>query len=178
MIPIGRPRSGRLLLVGVVLAIAGCANPPPVPSGTDRQVTVVEEEVASRAKRLGPDDPEVADLLVVLAGLRFNNGNGAEAERLLRHALSIYEANRGPEHAGTGIVLNDLGWLYYTQGRYAEAEPLFKRSVEIYDAPDRAHDARTAKVLENYATLLRAMNRAEEAERFEARARSIRSDRP
>ena len=51
-------------------------------------------------------------------------------------------------------------------------------SVEIYDAPGRAHDARTAKVLENYATLLRAMNRAEEAERLEARARSIRSDRP
>lgn len=80
---------------------------------------------------LGPDHPDVAQILNNLALLYEGQGRYAEAEPLLRRALAIAEKALGPEHPHVAMSLNNLAGLYEAQGRYAEAEPLFRRSLGI-----------------------------------------------
>ena len=61
--------------------------------------------------------------------LHYNQGNYADAERLYKRSLAIYEKALGPDHSEVATSLNNLGELYLTLERFAEAEPLLKRSL-------------------------------------------------
>ena len=61
--------------------------------------TAEAEELARQALTLltlilGPNDPDVANVLLCLAGLREDTGDLATAERLYRYALQILESAR------------------------------------------------------------------------------------
>ncbi len=81
-------------------------------------------------KALGPDHPDVASLNN-LASLYNSQGRYADAEPLLKRALTIQERALGPAHPDVAQSLNNLAELYRAQGRYADAEPLYQRTLGI-----------------------------------------------
>ena len=99
-----------------------------------------------------------------LAALLQATNRLAEAEPLMRRALTIDEQNFGKDHPNVAIDLNNLAALLQATNRLAEAEPLMRRALTIdeqsfgKDHPDVARD------LNNLAQLLKATNRLAGAE--------------
>jgi tetratricopeptide (TPR) repeat protein len=81
-------------------------------------------ELAEKAH--GPDHPDVATALTLLASLYRAVGQSDQAEPLYRRALLIDEKALGPEHAQVARDLSNLAALYDSQNRYADAEPLYR----------------------------------------------------
>jgi len=125
------------------------------------------------AESFGEADQRLAVTLNNLASLYETQGRYAEAERLYRRSLEIYEKALGPDHPSVGTLLNNLGELYRAQGRYAETEPLFRRSLAIREkvlGPDHPDIGTT---LNNLALLYKAQGRYAETESLHQRSLSI-----
>jgi tetratricopeptide (TPR) repeat protein len=58
-------------------------------------------------------------------------GRYADATKIAKRLITVYEKALGPEHLYVATSVYILAELYWRQGRYAEAEPLFKRSLAI-----------------------------------------------
>jgi tetratricopeptide (TPR) repeat protein len=99
----------------------------------DEAIPLAERLLVIQEKTLGPEHPDVAKSLAVLAQIYSFQGQDAEAERLLKRSLAIKEKVLGSQHPDTAESLHRLAEQYYDQGRYAEAEPLFKRSLAILE---------------------------------------------
>ena len=86
-------------------------------------------EEAEAAK--GPDHPDVAASLNLLALLYYSTGDFSQAESLHQRALRIRETALGPDDLQTATSLNNLALVYDAMGDYARAEPLFQRALKI-----------------------------------------------
>jgi tetratricopeptide (TPR) repeat protein len=124
-------------------------------------IAVVERWLDVVAATLPAGRPDVARTLNKLiaaaltnqAGLYHDQGRDAEAERLYRRSLDIFEKWLPPGHHHLGAVLHNLALLYEDQGRYAEAEPLFKRSLGIFETALGREHLDVGKALNNLAEL-------------------------
>lgn len=81
---------------------------------------------------------------LTIKGMILNKGGQAgEAEKILREAVALREANLPPEHFMTALTKGALGECLMSQKKYAEAEPFLKQS---YDSLLRSQPAGTARV--------------------------------
>ncbi len=97
-------------------------------------------------------------------------GRYAEAERLQRDLLAMFEKALGPAHPTVATSLNNLAALYETQGRYAEAESLHKRALANREKALGPEHIDVAHSLNNLAVLYSAQNRPADAEPLSKRA--------
>jgi tetratricopeptide (TPR) repeat protein len=124
-------------------------------------------------QRLGPEHPSTATALNNLAGLLQATNRLAEAEPLMRRALTIDEASYGNDHPNVATALNNLAQLLQATNRIVEAEPLMRRALEIDEASYGNDHPKVAIRLNNLAQLLQATNRLAEAEPLMRRALAI-----
>ena len=125
-------------------------------------------------KNAGPDHPDVAVSLNLLALLFQAQGRYAEAEPLFKRALAIEEKAFGPEHPDLATCLASLASLYDAMGRYADAEPLGERALAIQEKALGPEHPDLAACLNDLASLYDAMGRYSEAEPLCKRALAIR----
>ncbi len=97
----------------------------------------------------------------------------AEAEPLMRRALTIDEASFGKDHPRVAAHLNNLAQLLQDTNRPAEAEPLMRRALEINEASLGKDHPMVATDLNNLAQLLQDTHRLTEAEPLMRRALEI-----
>ncbi len=105
---------------------------------------MAQEALKVAKESFGPDHPNLATSLNILAELYRAQGQYAAAEPLYQQALAIREKALGPDHPDVATSLNNLAELYRAQGQYAAAEPLYKRSLAIREkalGPDHPHVA-------------------------------------
>ena len=82
---------------------------------------------------------QVSDLPYSEFGTLLNNaallfrkaGRAKAAEPYYLHALRIYEAHLGPDHADVASVLNNLAVFYTNEKRFSEAEKIHLRALAI-----------------------------------------------
>ena len=117
-------------------------------------------------------DP-TARLMNQLGLLFLNKASLAEAEPLMRRALSIDEGSFGAEHPEVARDLNNLATLLQATNRPAEAEPLMARVVAIFEGSLGENHPNVAVALNNLAQLLQDTNRLGEAEPLMRRALAI-----
>jgi tetratricopeptide (TPR) repeat protein len=133
-------------------------------TGSDRTLATTW---ATSVARLSPDSRRLLDRLAKATNRR------AEAEPLIRRALTILEKSLGPEHPRVATAVNNLAGLLWATNRLADAEPLFRRALAIDekslgpDHPDVAID------LSNLGFLLKGTNHLAEAEPLMRRALAI-----
>jgi DUF2914 family protein/tetratricopeptide repeat protein len=77
------------------------------------------------------------------------NGDLATAERLLREALALQEANLGPKHADLAETLNNLAVVCERQQKFGDAEQNYRRAHAIAIAALRPGDPKVATSLKN-----------------------------
>ena len=90
------------------------------------QATQLQEQIRVYRMRLAD---AAADLGTALG----QRGEYAEAESLLRQAISIYESCSGMEHARLAAPLSALSVACAARGRPGEAERLCRRALDIID---------------------------------------------
>src|SRR6266508_4365072 len=101
-------------------------------------------------KSLGPDHPDTAMPLNVLALMYRSMRDYPKAEALFCRALKIAEKALGPDHPDIFAILNNLAELYCSLGDYAKAEPLYARALKIDEkalGPDHPGTARSLNAL-------------------------------
>jgi len=122
------------------------------------------QHALKEAENFGEEDPGFAVSLDRLGRLYQLGGRYAEAERLFKHSLGIWETVLGPEHDYMATILSNLAELYRMQSRYAEAEPLYKRSLAILEKMQDPEHSDVAMSLNNLAWLYDDQGRHAEAE--------------
>jgi tetratricopeptide (TPR) repeat protein len=90
-----------------------------------------ERSLAMTEKTLGPEHPEVAQILNNLASLYQAWGKHADAEPLHVRALAIVEKALGPEHPDVAESLEKFAALLHKTGRDAEAAKMEARATAI-----------------------------------------------
>jgi CHAT domain-containing protein/tetratricopeptide (TPR) repeat protein len=101
-------------------------------------------------------DAQSADFAfaLVVQGLCFKRlQRVAEAERVYRQAIDIYERVQGPNGGDLAIALDNLASLYADNGRLAEAEQLRLRALQIFQATLDPASPHIATTLQNLAVL-------------------------
>ncbi len=102
----------------------------------------------------GEKTSATADVEFVLGDILANRRQVAEAESLLRHALSIYRAQAQPDRAALAGTLGDLGYTLYSQPeRSAEAEAMVAEALGYARDAWGEHDARYLRVLHQFANV-------------------------
>jgi CHAT domain-containing protein/Tfp pilus assembly protein PilF len=131
------------------------------------------EILTSTEKALGPNHPDVATSLNVLAGLIQKQGKYPEAETLRRRSLAIYQISLGPDHPDVATSLNNLANLLGDRGQYTEAETLYRRSLTIREHAFGKNHSSVASSINNLANLLSDRGQYTEAETLYRRSLAI-----
>jgi len=130
-------------------------------------------------RECGPDHPDVANVLLCLAGIREETGDLAAAESLGRRAADILEGMERTDDGGSDVprlrvqVLGALAGALRNQGRYGEAEPLLRRALALCERDLGADDLQTAALLNDLGMLHKYQGRYDEAELLYRRALDV-----
>ena len=134
-----------------------------------------QRKLAALEETLGPDHPNVADVLKDLAGLYAAQGRSTEAEALYQRALAIDEHSTTDEAQKKVLsTLNHLIELCNAQHRDRDALPLYERLLALLESRVGPKHADLIPVLEGYAQRLEAVGNAQGADAARARADRIR----
>src|SRR5262245_58909594 len=110
---------------------------------------------------------DFAQALLVQALCHKRLAHGAEAERLYRQVIEIFEKVSGANSLDVAVALDNLATLYAENGRLTEAEQLRLRALGIFKAKLDPESPHIATALQNLATLYQLQGRLPEAqERF------------
>jgi CHAT domain-containing protein/tetratricopeptide (TPR) repeat protein len=131
----------------------------------DESLALAEKAAELLRKENGGDQSaKYAAALVAQALCHKRLVHVAEAERLYRQAIDIYEKVGGPNNRDFAITLDNLAALYAEHGRLSEAEQLRLRALEIFKATSDPEDPDIATTLQNLAVLYQAQGRLPEAQ--------------
>ncbi len=97
----------------------------------DRAVVVAKKALEVAEKNVGPNHPDVATSLNILALLYDAQGQYGQAEPLYKRSLAIREKALGPDHPNVATGLENLAVLYRAMKRSDEAEKLEQRAAKI-----------------------------------------------
>ena len=85
--------------------------------------------------KITPDEDDLTATIYNKLGLAlFNEGNTADAIRMVSYALELREKMYGKNSRQVAESSDNLGWLYMQSGDYFEAERYFKEALSIDDA--------------------------------------------
>lgn len=132
-----------------------------------------EKLYAAAGPRASTMQAEVAHRLNYLSVIRDAQGRHDDAELIAKRALVLRQQTIGPEHADTGLTMNNLAMTYWALGRKAEAAPLLRRAIGIIEKTKGAGHPDLAKLVGNLASVLAPATEAAEIEGLQKRALQI-----
>lgn len=140
----------------------------------DEAIKVAKEALSTAEKDLGPDHPQVAEFLMLLATVYKTQGRHGEAEPLIKRTREITEKVRWPEDISVATTLSRLADLFRSFVRYSEAETLAKRALNMAEKERGPEHLVVADALNGLAELYRAQGKYDEAEPLYKRSLDIR----
>lgn len=96
----------------------------------DAAIALGREALAIEEAARGPDHPEVAGTLSLIADWTVRRGRPGEATSLYARALTIFAAQLGPGHELTRQATANLAANLQMLGRYGEAEALYRGALD------------------------------------------------
>lgn len=135
---------------------------------------LAEEALAGREQVLGPEHPETAAALTLLATILRNRRELARAETLNQRALVIAETTPEPGHPDLAQIISEMGALALTRADFVKAEPFYQRAITIWEQTLGANHPNVAKGLSNLAAVHGQRGNYAKAEAALLRALTIR----
>ena len=126
---------------------------------------------------LGPDHPDVAVSLNVLALIRRAEGDADGARPLYERALRLREQVLGADHPDVVLSLNNLGVFLHGIGDYAAAQAVYERSLALRERQLGPDHLLVAASLVNLAELLKKTRQRSVARRLLERCLLLREAR-
>jgi CHAT domain-containing protein/tetratricopeptide (TPR) repeat protein len=140
----------------------------------DDALTPAKRSLEVRESVLGPEQPQVADALHVLAEIYDNKGNYKEAEPINLRALEIREKALGADHQDVARSLFNLGWIYLERQDYAKAEATYQRALTIQERVFGESHREVATTLNDFAILYERKGEYEKAIELDRRVLAVR----
>lgn len=132
------------------------------------------EEAVSMQRRLQAPQVELAQTLNNLAGLHYDRGDLADAERVWRESLSAFEGVFGADgHAAAARERNLLAMVALDRGRVDEALQLSRQARDTLLKVQGERHRWTAAAIRGHGAALLAGGQLDEAERAFARALDV-----
>ena len=128
------------------------AEPEPEPEPPLTQVELLEQEIAKREAKFGPNNVEVGHALVDLAVLLSEEGRPDDSVPLYERALNVYEESEGAESSNVAQTLTDLAVIHIEKGRDDIGKPQLERAQSILEkelGPDHEDVQAIKDVLDN-----------------------------
>jgi serine/threonine-protein kinase len=97
----------------------------------DRAEPLLKSALETRKRLYGPETPKVADTMVALGLLRFEQAQPEEAERLTRSALAIDQRALPPTDPAVARAKAAVGHVVNERGAYPEALVLLRQAVDV-----------------------------------------------
>jgi tetratricopeptide (TPR) repeat protein len=97
----------------------------------DKALPLLEQALAKRRAKLGPDHDYTLASMNNLAGAYHDAGQLDKALPLLKQALAKRQAKLGPDHPDTLSSMNNLAWAYQKNGAFAQAERLLRQGLAL-----------------------------------------------
>ncbi len=143
---------------------------------SDRARAVFEQVAEESAAIWGPDHPRAALSWAKLAKLQLQEGEYAEAAKLLEASLKVSRQHRTPVSIQTAYDLHALGIAKRQLGEADEALRLYEESLSIRDAADAVNTSEAVEMLVTLAELYRDRGRRDEARGLLERSLKIRRE--
>jgi len=89
------------------------------------------QALSIRQRNLNPENPAIADTLVLMGALQFGKHNLADSEKLLKQALDIQLKALGPDSLSVATTKVCLGVLYHREKKTDLAKPLVQDALRI-----------------------------------------------
>jgi serine/threonine-protein kinase len=134
---------------------------------------LIEQSLAIRRERYGPDSLEVAQGLYSLDRVYEKKGDLNTAEALARESLAITQRGTGEDSPQTARSLCRLGVIQRGRGELAEAEKLFERCLAIRTRHPGENDELLTIPLDNLARIARERSDYARAEQLLRQALDI-----
>jgi eukaryotic-like serine/threonine-protein kinase len=125
-----------------------------------------EQSLQLTREVLGPQDQEVAVVLIELARAFQWSDNLQAAERAAREAVNIFEVTVQPMHPDRVLAETRLGEVLHLQNRINDAAPLFLNSLEKQTQLYGKDSRQVADVLDSLSRIRRSQGMLEEAESY------------
>lgn len=126
-----------------------------------------------REAELGPDHPDVAQVLGSIAVLEWRQGRLVQAESLLTRLVAGDERTLPKDSPVLARHLMALGVVYWSQEKFDKAEPLFARTLAIREKQLGLDHPELAAVLNNLGTVYFRLGRFTDALTYYERTRGI-----
>lgn len=136
-------------------------------------VPLCKQALEDLEKTSGPNHPDFATMLNILALVYRDQHLYREATQLMNECLQIREKTFGSNHPCVAATLNNVAVLYGKRGLYEDALPLCKRALAIREERYGADHPDVAKQLNNLALLCVNLNRFDEVHQYYSRAIEI-----
>jgi serine/threonine-protein kinase len=140
---------------------------------------LAERSYKMKSASRGPDDPDTADTLFLLANLVRLQGDYARAEPLFRELVAIRRKTAAADSLLYATSLNALGECLYLQSKDTEAEALLRQALDIdrRNGPDVGTDGRNhlALLLQRKGDCQEAVALLTEAVAIDARTQGVNS---
>jgi tetratricopeptide (TPR) repeat protein len=123
----------------------------------------LEQALAIKEAKLGPEHLHVALGLDNLATLHSDMGQYKQAQTLHQRALAIREKTLGPFHSDVAVSLNNLATAYQAVNLHEQALPLRERALAIMEANLEPDHPSIATCINNLASLHQVMGHHKQA---------------
>jgi serine/threonine protein kinase len=129
------------------------------------EIEALHQEALGITRRVeGPEGPAVAETLIHLAGLSFEQGKYVESERLFREGLAVERKALGDRAPRLYRHQADFGHVLMNAGKHSEAEALLRRNLKTQrEILGREHPD-VATTINNLASSLHLQGRYPESE--------------
>jgi len=131
------------------------------------------QALALTEKEVGPNHPETATGLNILAQLYQKFGRYEAALPLFKRTLGIVELRSGRNHPDVAECLSNLAGLHAAMGNFDEALPLFERALAVQKERFGLEHPSTAITLSRLGSLYLSQDRFEQALAYCERAAAI-----
>jgi len=132
-----------------------------------------EQSVGMLEAALGPDHPDVANVLINLGNVHYATGEFARTQAIDERALAIYEQAFGPDHPDVATTLNNLANAVDELGETTRARELHQRALGIREAALGPDHPDVAQSLLNLANAYYAQGDRAQARKLLERAVAI-----
>jgi tetratricopeptide (TPR) repeat protein len=134
----------------------------------------LKEKYADIEQRLGPDHPEIADILLQLSEFYESEDMWAHAEANCQLAIEQLEKALGHGNPRVANAISKLGRMLFLQDRYDEAQAQYQKAFDIKYNTLGEDDLDVARALHDLGEVHEVQKKFADAERFYLRSLSIR----
>ena len=132
-----------------------------------------ERALAIGERVRGPEDPNVAAIVVLLGDIADGLGNRRLATSLYERAQKAFEQKLGDQHPMTASVWERLGGTYWRTGQRPAAEKVTERALEVSERALGPNHPLVARCLGMLSLLRHIIGDYERAEELDRRAMGI-----